>query len=122
MKKVTYIHTRQSIAPDLLKYEVAQTALRHKVPLEKVFQIFEKHISILIEQCAPGKEAWQKAEEIFSQGHVKSGYPSMYDSIYHAMAIVEDGVFVTTDKRHFKKAKNFGHITLLEDWKTLFAE
>jgi predicted nucleic acid-binding protein len=46
----------------------------------------------------------------------------MYDSIYHALAIVEDGVFVTADNRHFEKVKNFGHIALLKDWETIFAE
>ena len=110
------------IAPDLLKYEVAQTALRYKVPVEKIFHIFENHISTLVEERAPNLEVWQKAEEIFSHGHVKSGYPSMYDSICHALAIVEDGVFITADKRHFEKVKNFGHIALLEDWETVFAE
>ncbi len=110
------------IAPDLLKYEVAQTALRHKVSVKTVFKIFEDQISTLVDQQAPSLEAWQKAEEIFSHGHVKSGYPSMYDSIYHAIAVVEDGVFITADKRHYEKVKSFGHIVLLENWETIFAE
>jgi predicted nucleic acid-binding protein len=63
------------IAPDLLKYEVVQTALRHKVSVEKVFQIFEDHTSTLVDQLSPNLEVWQKAKEIFGHGHVKSGYP-----------------------------------------------
>lgn len=110
------------IAPDLLKYEVAQTALRHKVPVEQVFRIFEAQISTLVDQQEPDLATWQKAEEIFSHGHVKSGYPSMYDSIYHAMAIVQEGVFITADKRHYEKVKSFGHIVLLEQWPVIFEE
>jgi hypothetical protein len=50
------------VAPDLLKYEVAQTALRHKVPIEAVFNIFEDHISTLVDQLSPNLEVWKKAE------------------------------------------------------------
>lgn len=42
----------------------------------------------------------------------------MYDSVYHAMAIINDGVFITSDKRHYEKTKSFGHITLLKDWES----
>ena len=101
---------------------MAQTALRHKVPIEAVFNIFEDHISTLVDQLSPNLEVWKKPEEIFSHGHVKTGYPSMYDSIYHALALVEGGIFASVDKRHFEKVENFGHIALLKDRETIFVE
>ena len=33
------------------------------------------------------------------------------------MAIERNGVFVTADKRHFAKAKQFGNVVMLADWK-----
>ena len=28
----------------------------------------------------------------------------MYNSVYHAMAIVENSIFITVDKRHYEKS------------------
>ena len=60
--------------------------------------------------------------KIASTGHEKSGFPSIYDSIYHALAIHEKAVFLTADKRHYEKSKSFGHICLLKDWENLFVD
>jgi hypothetical protein len=56
-----------------------------------------------------------RAEKIDTTGHAKSGYPALNDSIYHAMAIERGGVFVTADRRHFAKSKQFGSVVLLAD-------
>lgn len=112
----------QVVAPDLVKYEVAQTAARHKFPLIKVMDVFDQSISKLVDQQTPSDGAWLMAEEIYKAGHVKSGYPSLYDSIYHAMAIEKGGVFITADKRHYAKTKQFGHIGLLSDWESVLED
>ena len=52
--------------------------------------------------------------------HEKSGFPTIYDSIYHALAIQLDAVFLTADKKHYAKAKEYGHIKLLSEWETIF--
>jgi len=103
-------------APDLLKYEIAQITLRKKLSMNEVMVFFEDHISVLVELTSPDHSVWQEAEKICQYGHIKSGFPTMYDSIYHAMAIINKGVFVTADRRHFEKAKSFGHICLLKGW------
>ncbi|MEN9559680.1 MAG: hypothetical protein RLZZ502_891 [Pseudomonadota bacterium] len=46
-------------------------------------------------------------------GNSKSGYPSFYDSCYHAIAIAHQCDLVTANKRHYDKAKKLGHIKLL---------
>lgn len=40
----------------------------------------------------------------------------LFDTLYHALAIEEDGVFIIADKKYFKKAQSLGHIRLLRDW------
>lgn len=57
-----------------------------------------------------------RAEKIAATGHVKSGYPDLENSIYHAMAIERGGIFVTADQRHFAKTRQFGSVVLLADW------
>ena len=53
---------------------------------------------------------------IVSDGQKNSGFPSLYDSVYHALAINNNCHFVTADKRHEAKTKQFGHIVLLDQW------
>ena len=56
--------------------------------------------------------------EMVRSGHPKSGFPSLYNSCYHALAIERDMTFITADKRHKTKTKVFGHILLLNEWKS----
>ena len=59
--------------------------------------------------------------KITEDGNQKSGFPSIYDSTYHAMAIAYDGIFITADKRHAAKAMQYAHIAVLHNWKTVFS-
>lgn len=45
-------------------------------------------------------------------------YPniSFYDASYHALAIKEEGTFVTADQKYFHKTHKEGHIMLLSDY------
>ncbi|MEW6615627.1 MAG: type II toxin-antitoxin system VapC family toxin [Thermodesulfobacteriota bacterium] len=38
---------------------------------------------------------------------------TFYDAIYHAVALLENGVMVTADKAYFEKAKDKGNIILI---------
>ena len=46
-------------------------------------------------------------------GHGKSGYPEFTDCLYHSVALLNDAIFVTNDKKHVAKVKDFGSIVLL---------
>lgn len=50
------------------------------------------------------------------QGHVKSGYPQWTDCLYHALAIIIDGVFLTNDRKHMAKTRMYGHVLALQDY------
>lgn len=41
---------------------------------------------------------------------------SYYDASYHALALHEEGTFVTSDNKYYQAAKSFGHIKLLRDY------
>lgn len=104
------------LCPDIFLYEVLSIAAQNSLPLTKVmrlFRTFEKanlHIAPLTERQL--ELAMRMAED----GNDKSGYPSIYDSSYHAVAISFGGIFITADKRHVAKAKQYGNIALLHDW------
>lgn len=41
---------------------------------------------------------------------------TFYDAAYHALAIEQDGFFVTADEKYIQKAGSAGHIVHLKDW------
>lgn len=107
------------IVPTLFAYELVSIANRVNISTERVLDMVELMEEINLTSLKPSKKIWQQAEIIANQGNPKSGFPSMYDSIYHAMAIDFKGIFITADEKHFKKSSQFGSILLLRDWEQL---
>ena len=104
------------LAPDLLYLEVVNTAQRCGVPVNSVVDLLEAQ-QYLLDMRAVNDTERKKAIEIMGSGHVKSGYPSIYDALFHAMALCNEGVFITADKRHYAKTQKLGSICLLSDLK-----
>lgn len=71
--------------------------------------IYEEIIKVFV----PNTKVRLKAIEIARYGSKKGGYPDFTDSLYHALAILQQAIFITNDKKHLAKAKDFGHIQLL---------
>lgn len=42
---------------------------------------------------------------------------SFYDSAYHAIAINNNGIFITSDKQYYQKTKSMKYIELLKNYK-----
>jgi len=102
------------LAPDLLYLEVVNTAQRCGVPVNSVVDLLEAQQYLLDMRAVTNTER-KKAIEIMASGHIKSGYPSIYDALFHAMALCNNAVFVTADKRHYVKTKMLGNICLLTE-------
>jgi predicted nucleic acid-binding protein len=107
----------QILAPHLYSYEILSTAMRNKINYIEVQKILDKYEKRFITLYKTNSEILKTVDKILSTGHKKSGFPSFYDSIYHAIAMVEDCDFITTDKKHYEKTKNLGNIRLLQDFK-----
>ena len=41
----------------------------------------------------------------------------LFDTLYHAVALERDGVLVTADERYLRKARTFGNVISLVDWR-----
>jgi len=111
----------QIIVPSLFLYEVLSVATMSCYPTELANDLLIQHQKINLKLIEIDNETIHKAIEITKKGHQNSGYPSFYDSAYHALAIQNSSQFITADKRHKAKAQQFGYITMLADWETIFS-
>jgi predicted nucleic acid-binding protein len=71
-------------------------------------------LTIVVPNC----NVRMKAIALARIGNKKSGYPELTDCLYHALAIINEAVFITNDKRHIAKISHFGHIAGLTDYET----
>lgn len=110
----------QIVVPNLFLYEVLSVATISDYPTKAVHDLLRQHQKTNLKLVDIDKLTIEKAMDITEEGHPKSGYPSFYDATYHALAIRLTCQFVTADKRHKNKATNFGYITILSDWESIF--
>jgi len=114
----------QMIAPSLLLDEITEVLCGNLDDLKKVRQhllylerlVKEKALLIIV----PDLETRMKAIEIARTGNLKSGYPELSDSLYHAVAIVNDAIFITNDSKHLAKVDRFGHVEKLADYQKIY--
>lgn len=107
--------------PEHFVYEIATVCVHHGRPVEDALALVEHHEQAGLQVIMPSKKVWLDAEKICQSGHVKSGFPSLYDAIYHALAVEVGAVFVTADTRHIAKSFRHGGLCALSNWKTLFS-
>ncbi|MCR9121936.1 MAG: type II toxin-antitoxin system VapC family toxin [Phyllobacteriaceae bacterium] len=99
-------------APDLIVHEALSVALHYGVPSHVIFDLLEPLADAGMRLIRPTRAIGERAFAI-ARGE---GRPSLQDSTYHAVALVEGGTFVTADERHFRKTRHLGAIMLLRDW------
>lgn len=100
-------------APTLLEYEFYNVMRRSDASAEQIATALEEVTQNSIHIISPSKTHFSIAYSIVDSGSAKSGFPSLYDAVFHALAIDYQGVFVTTDKKYYEKTKHFEHIALL---------
>jgi len=117
LELLRYINNKNKaiIVPSLFLYEIINIAKKADLNIEKIYNVLEKFYEVNLEYVNPNIEETKLALEISSKGNYKSGYPSAYDSIYHSIAINRNALFVTSDKKHYEKSKEFGNIILLKN-------
>ncbi len=110
---------KEIIIPSLVLDEISEVLCGNMNDLDKVTVhiryleelIYEEILRVVIPTTKIRIHAMKMARE----GHKKSGYPEFNDCLYHALALFNDAVFITNDRKHFAKVKRFGHIQLLSD-------
>jgi predicted nucleic acid-binding protein len=110
------------IAPDLFLFEVLAVAGPSIIGSSLAYDMiitFAKGGFMMIQL---DEATIRQALTISNTGHAKSGFPTFYDSSYHALAVTSGGIFLTADKRHVAKTGAFGSVVLLDEWKSYFQQ
>ena len=94
-------------------YETVTTCEVNRYPISEVCDFFTALMATSIRLLALDQTIIQKTLAMTEQGHAKSSFPTFSDSLYHAIAIQENALFITADRRHYEKTKHLGSIELL---------
>ena len=101
------------LIPPLFQSEFLSVLRSQQIDFASAYGILEDYLQTNMVQVDYSRQLMSQALAIAAHGHSKSGYPSIYDSIYHALAIINNCDFITTDARHYKKTKSLGRVRLL---------
>ena len=107
------------VVPQVFFYEVMATATYAKLDPDSILNLIGQYQKTHLQLIQPNLEVLKTAMAITDSGHPKSGYPSFYDAIYHALALCLNCSFITADQRHYEKTKHLGSIILLRDWENI---
>lgn len=108
-------------APTLFFYEVLQIGVYYNFPVGEIYDLINEYLKFDLNLLELNRQDWLEVEKMTQSWHYKSGFPSLYDSSYHIVAIARDSIFLTADKRHQSKTNQFGSIELLDKWEDIFS-
>ena len=100
----------RALVPALWIYEVGNTVARrfpvHAAAWLAALMKFE------LQESPPSRHWLAAALQLTERYGV-----AFYDAAYHAIAIVQHGLFVTADTRYVNRAIEAGSVVMLSDWK-----
>ena len=106
------------ICPDVFIYEVLSIAQQNGYPVRKAKKLLDNFQNSYLKIMPLSESEMELAMRMSEDGHVKSGFPSIYDSSYHALAISNGGVFITADDKHLRKVEKYDNSIPLRDWES----
>lgn len=101
------------VAPSIVVNETITTCEVNKQDINQVCGFFLTLINSNLRFAEVDSDLIKKTLDIIKQGHEKSDFPTFSDSMYQAIAIKVNALFITADKRHYEKTKHLGNIELL---------
>lgn len=104
----------QIINPTLFQYEFFKVCITKNLNLKLAHEVIDRHLEVNMELLDPTIKHNLQAKEIIASCKKENGFPSYYDTIYHAMALVEGGTLITADEKYYTKTKHLGGVLLLE--------
>lgn len=110
------------LAPSLLVYELNSCLIKKGLKESEINESLDLLYLLIdnkvINVVPHSRSLLKRAYEIASKDTKGLGYISIYDSTFHALAIIESAIFLTADQKHYQKSKDLiGSVRLLENWK-----
>ncbi len=105
------------LAPGIMIYEVFASALNVRHPFGRIVELLDRLRLVGLRVEEPNHAELLLAEKITTSKAPGGGFPTLFDSIYHAMAIERGGTFVTADVKHVGKTRHLGHVLALSEWR-----
>ena len=102
----------QALVPELWLYEAGNTLAR-RLP-NQAGRLLESLQRFNLPLASPSRRWLRQVLELTRHHGV-----TFYDAAYHALAILERGVFVTADERYFQQAREAKCIVRLADWEII---
>lgn len=107
-------HQVNLLAPSIFIYEVMAILLKEAINLLDIESVLDSQIKSCLKIMDLDQKLIKETDKLTKKSHPKSGFPSFYDSSYHALAILNDCNFITIDKKHYDKTKHLKNIKLLK--------
>jgi predicted nucleic acid-binding protein len=98
-----------ALLPALWLYEVGNTIAR-RFPMHASSWL-SALMKFGLEEAWPSQPWLAKTLELTRRYEV-----SFYDAVYHALALIHKGVFVTADKRYVNRVTDAGSVIALSEW------
>ena len=95
--------------PSLWLYEAGNTLAR-RFP-KRAAETLRLLVAFNLEESIPDNRWLAQAIELTQRYGV-----TFYDAAYHALALVEKGVFVTADQKYVRRAGKAGRVVTLKEW------
>ena len=109
------------LAPELTCYELNNVLAKAPISLEEIEEhlyLFEEQVKNETLTVVPySLEILKKAAEIATIDTQGMGHISSFDATFHALALLNNAVFITADGKHYNKTKGLiGSILHLKDF------
>jgi predicted nucleic acid-binding protein len=99
----------RALVPSLWLYEIGNTVAR-RFPAHAA-ALLNALVKFGLEEVMPKGPVLTRTLELTARFEV-----SFYDAVYHAVALVNGGVFVTADARYVERVAEIGQVILLSSW------
>jgi predicted nucleic acid-binding protein len=99
----------RALVPSLWLYEIGNTVAR-RFPTHAATWL-NALVKFGLEEVMPKGSVLTRTLELTARFEV-----SFYDAVYHAVALVHGGLFVTADARYVERVAEIGQVVLLSSW------
>ncbi len=103
--------------PTLFEYEIYKSAISNKCKLSDVYSYVNELEDGTMQLVRPSLLDIEKAKKMIESltRDEDNKLTSFYDAIYHSIALNNNAIFITADKKYYNKSQKFGNIKMISE-------